>query len=205
MSFFDDVLGQPERPREPQPAQPGWFGPPSDELPGVARAGGFLYKGQQKVVALKLVEVYSTGCLLDLVWSVRRGSESDQEWREVVEEGYNHPRSSLDTRAGLELGIALADGRKAVAAIRGPSAFDDADAVTGPVLTTLGGGGGSNNSEFVQFTGRYWLWPLPSEDVTMVARWQALGIPESSLVVPGALLAGAREGVQEYWNGSFST
>lgn len=120
MSFFDDVLGQPERPREPQPAQPGWFGPPSDELPGVARAGGFLYKGQQKVVALKLVEVYSTGCLLDLVWSVRRGSESDQEWREVVEEGYNHPRSSLDTRAGLELGIALADGRKAVAAIRGP-------------------------------------------------------------------------------------
>lgn len=198
MSFFDDLPEQPEQPREPQPAQPGWFGPPSDELPGIARVGGFVHKSQQMVVVLKLVEVYSTGCLLDLVWSVQRSSESDQEWREVVEESYNHPRSSLDTRAGLEVGVAFADGRKAVAAIHGPSAFNDDD-VSGPVLTTLGGGGGSNNSEFVQFTGRYWLWPLPMEDTTLVVRWQALGVPESSLVLSGQQLSAALESVQKYW------
>ncbi|WP_286179470.1 hypothetical protein [Arthrobacter sp. ISL-95] len=199
MSFFDDLPEQPARPREPQPAQPGWFGPPSDELPGIARVGGFVYKSQQIVVVLKLGEVYSTGCLFDLVWTAQRGSESDQEWREVVEESYNHPRSSLDTRTGLEVGISFADGRKAVAAIHGSSAFDDAD-VIGPVLTTLGGGGGSNNSEFVQFTGRYWLWPLPMEDTTLVVRWQALGIPESSLVLSREQLTEALEGVRKYWD-----
>ncbi|VXC68039.1 conserved hypothetical protein [Arthrobacter sp. 9V] len=200
MSFFGDLPEPPAQPREPQPVQPGWFGPPSDELPGIARVGGFVYKSQHKVVVLKLVEVYSTGCLLDLVWSVQRGSESDQEWREVVEEGYNHPRSSLDTRTGLEVGVAFADGRKAVAAIHGPSAFEDPLDVAGPVLATLGGGGGSNNSGFVQFTGRYWLWPLPLEDITLVVRWQALGIPESSLVLSGQQLNAALDGVQKYWD-----
>ncbi|WP_243753233.1 hypothetical protein [Paenarthrobacter sp. MSM-2-10-13] len=199
MSFFDDLPEQPARPREPQPAQPGWLGPPSDELPGIARVGGFVHKDSRTVVVLKLVEVYSTGCLFDLVWSVRRGTESDQEWREMVEESYNHPRSSLDTRTGLELGVAVADGRKAVSAINGPAAFEDA-AVTGPVLTTLGGGGGSNNSEFVQFTGRYWLWPLPMEDITLVLRWEALGIPESSLVLSGEQLAEALADAQKYWD-----
>lgn len=201
MSFFDDLPEQPPRPRQTQPVQPGWYGPPSDELPGVALVGGFFHKSQRMVVALKLVEVYSTGCLLELVWSVRRGNESDQEWRETVEASYNHPRSSLDTRTGLELGVATADGRKAVAAIHGPSTFPEAEEVAGPVLTTLGGGGGSNNDEYVQFTGRYWLWPLPvEEDTTLVVRWQALGIPECSLVLPGVQLAEALGRVLNYWS-----
>jgi hypothetical protein len=200
MSFFDDLPQQPSSPREPQPVQPGWFGPPTDEMPGIARVGGFVFKSRRMVVVLKLAEVYSTGCLLDLVWSVRRRNESDQEWREMVEESYNHPRSSVDSRTGLELGVALADGRKAVGAIRGPAAFDDTDDVTGPVLTTLGGGGGSNNSEFAQFTGRYWLWPLPMEDTTLVVRWQALGIPESSFGLSGEQLSEALSHVQKYWD-----
>ncbi|BCW59898.1 hypothetical protein [Arthrobacter sp. StoSoilB20] len=200
MSFFDDLPEPPERARQPQPLRPGWAGPPSDELPGVVTAGGFVHQSQRMVAALKLVEVYSTGCLLDLVWSVRRRDESDQEWREIVEESYNHPRSSLDTRAGLELGVALADGHKAVAAIHGPASFEDTGDVTGPVLTTLGGGGGSNNTDYVQFTGRYWLWPLPLDgDTTLVARWDALGMPESSLELSGVQLGEALGRVRNYW------
>lgn len=154
------------------------------------------------VVALKLVEVYSTGCLLDLVWSIRRMDESDQEWREIVEESYNHPRSSLDPRTGLQLGVSFADGRKAVAALHGPAAFEDTDDVTGPVLTTLGGGGGSNNGDYVQFAGRYWLWPLPLEgDTTLVARWEALGLPESSLELSGVQLGDALGRGRNYWSG----
>ncbi|MET3901772.1 hypothetical protein [Paenarthrobacter sp. 4246] len=202
MSFFDDLPEPPEEARQPQPLRPGWAGPPSDELPGVVPGGGFVYQSQRMVVALKLVEVYSTGCLLDLVWSVRRMDESEQEWREIVEECYNNPRSSLDSRTGLELGVAFADGRKAVAAIHGPAAFEDTDDVTGPVLTALGGGGGSNNGDYVQFTGRYWLWPLPLEgDTTLVARWEALGLPESSLELSGVQLGEALGRVRNYWSG----
>ncbi|MGF6833393.1 hypothetical protein QF015_001562 [Paenarthrobacter sp. TE4293] len=201
MSFFDDLPGPAERPRQPQQLRPGWSGPPTDELPGVVPLGAFLYSSPRMVVALKLVEVYTTGCLLDLVWSIRRGNESGQEWREILEVSFNHPRSSLDTRTGLQLGVALSDGTKAAAAIHGPSSFENSNDVTGPVLTTLGGGGGSNNDEHTQFTGRYWLWPLPVEgDTQLVVRWDALGIPESSLVLYGEQLAEALGRVRNYWS-----
>lgn len=200
MTFFDDLPEPPQRPRQPQPLRPGWSGPPSDELPGVVHIGEFVYNSRQIVMALKLVEVYSTGCTLDLVWSVRRGDESDREWREVMDQTFNHPRSSLDTGTGLQIGVAFPDGRKAVAAIYGPSMYEGTDDVTGPVLTTLGGGGGSSNDEIVQSTAHYWLWPLPAEgDTQLVARWDALGMPESSLTLSGEQLSDALGKIRKYW------
>jgi hypothetical protein len=199
MTFFEDLPEPPVRPRQPQPIRPGWFGPPSDELPGVV-PGGFLYRSEQMVMAVKAVEIYSTGCLLNLVWFVRRGSETDQEWRDVVEESYNRPLSSLDSGRGLQLGVAMADGRKAVAAIHDHWTSEEDPA--GPVLTVLGGGGGGSNDHEVLCSGRYWLWPLPLDgDTQLVAKWDELGVPESSLVLSASQWAEALDGVQNYWSG----
>jgi len=38
------------------------------------------------------------------------------------------------------------------------------------------------------------------EDTTLVVRWQALGIPESSLGLPGEQLAEAWGRLLNYWN-----
>ncbi|MFE4196544.1 hypothetical protein ACFRJ9_11815 [Paenarthrobacter sp. NPDC056912] len=198
MNFFDDVPEPLPRPRQPQPVRPGWSGPPSDELPGVVHIGGFLYSSPNAVLALKLVEVYSTGCLLDLVWTLRRGDESDREWRDVMDQGFNHPASRMAGDNGLMVGVAYPDGRKAIASHPDPAMFED---VTGPVLAVLGGGGGSGNDHMVQSSARYWLWPLPVEaDTRLVAQWEALGMPESSLVVSGERLGDALGNIRTYWS-----
>ncbi len=195
MSFFDDLPGPPARPRHPQPVRPGWFGPPTDELPGIVPVGGILYNSPRMVVALKLLEVYSTGCLLDLVWCVRREDESDQEWRDVMEVSFSWP-----ALPGIMIGVAFPDGRKAIAAHPTPSMFEGSEDVIGPVLTHQGGGGTGGSDEQVDGSARYWLWPLPVEgDAQLVARWDELGMPESSLVLPGEEFGDALGRVRNYW------
>ncbi|MDI2035867.1 hypothetical protein [Paenarthrobacter nitroguajacolicus] len=196
MSFFDDLPEPPARLRSAQPALPEWAGPPSDELPGIVAVGDFVLRGPNAVVALKMVEVFSTGCLLDLVWSVRRSDESDQEWRDVMERTFQRP-----DRPGIMIGAALPDGRKAFSGRSAPSPFDDPDAVTGPVLVHRGGGGGSAGDEQAEGSARYWLWPLPEGgDLQLVAKWDDLGLPEGTVVIPGEPLARARSEVRGYWS-----
>lgn len=196
MTFFDDLSEPPVRPRQPQPIRPGWFGPPSDELPGIVPVGGFLHRGPTSVVALKLVEVYSTGCLLDVAWSIRRTDESDREWRDVQERSFSRPGLP-----GIMIGVGFPDGRKAIAAHPTPSMVEDTDDVSGPVLTHRGGGGGSAGEEQVEGSAQYWLWPLPVEgDTKLVAKWEDLGVPESSLTLSGEQLGEALGNVRRYWS-----
>ncbi|MCF3137943.1 MULTISPECIES: hypothetical protein [unclassified Paenarthrobacter] len=195
MSFFDDVPELPERPRQPQPIRPGWFGPPSDELPGILPIGAFVYQSAHVVVALKMAEVYSTGCLLDLKWSVRRVDESAQEWRDILEQSFSRPGLP-----GIKVGVSLADGSKAIASHPTPAMLEDTEDVSGPVLTHRGGGGGSAGDEQVEGSAQFWLWPLPVEgDIRIVAKWDELGVPESSVVLSGARLVDVLGTVQNYW------
>ncbi|MFJ5954559.1 hypothetical protein ACIQC5_01225 [Paenarthrobacter sp. NPDC092416] len=196
MSFFDDLPEPAQRPRQPQPLRPGWAGPPSDELPGVVHIGEFVHSGPQLVMAVKLVEVYSTGCALELTWSVRRTNETEREWRHVMEQTFSRPGSP-----GAMVGVGFPDGRRAVASYPSPQMFDGTDDVSGPVLTMIGGGGGSGSDEQVQGSAKYWLWPLPLEgDSELVAKWDELGMSESSLRISGADLSEALGKVRKYWS-----
>ncbi|MFS2088260.1 MULTISPECIES: hypothetical protein [Micrococcaceae] len=196
MSFFDDLPEPPVRQPLTQPAQPEWSGPPSGELPGVVSPGGFVLRGANAVVALKMVEVFSTGCLLDLVWCVRRSNESDQEWRDVMERSFQRPGLP-----GIMIGAGLPDGRKAFAGATRPSMFEGSEEVTGPVLVEWGGAGGSAGDQQAEGSARYWLWPLPAEgELKIVAKWDNQGLAESTLTVPGERLATAREAVRGYWS-----
>ena len=130
MSFFEHLPEPPARTTPPQPIRPAWSGPPTDELPGTVDIGEFLHRGEHTVLAVKTLEVYSTGCLLTLVWSVRRGNESDGQWRELAEESFNRPLSGVGS--GLELGVKLADDRRVAATFHDASAREDP---AGPVQT----------------------------------------------------------------------
>ncbi|MEV7663058.1 hypothetical protein [Paenarthrobacter sp. NPDC089316] len=194
MSFFDDLPEPSPWQRQPQPTRPEWSGPPSEELPGIVPVGDFVLRGPHAVLALKLVEVFSTGCLLDLVWSVRRSAESGQEWRDVMERTFQRPGLP-----GIMMGAALPGGAKAFAA--DPSMVEGSEAVAGPVLVYRGGGGGSAGGEHVEGSAQFWLWPLPVEgDLQLVAKWDDFGLGEASLVVPGDALARARDDVRRYWS-----
>ncbi|MFC8038954.1 hypothetical protein ACFUOZ_06330 [Paenarthrobacter sp. NPDC057355] len=190
MSFFDDLPEAPAGLREPQPGRAEWSGPPSDELPGIVTSGGFVLRGPNAVVALKAVEVFSTGCILDLVWSVRRSDEAGQDWRDVMERSFERPGLP-----GIMVGAALPDGRKAFAG--DPSMVEG----IGPVLVPQEGSGSSAGDEQAVGHAQYWLWPLPAEgDLRIVAKWDDVGLAEGSVTVPAESLARAREQVGKYWS-----
>jgi hypothetical protein len=202
MSFFDDLPAPPERPRQPKFVPPPWAGPPSDELPAVVSLGRFLQRTPRMVMAVRSAEVYSTGCVLDVVWTLRRGTEPDAEWAALSERCFNRAsfRNGLHGGGGLRFGVAYADGRKATADEWPHWGIEGADPGPGPVLTTAGGGAGSGSDDEVNSAMKFWLWPLPPDgELRIVAQWADLGMAQESVTVSAAELASAAERVQPYW------
>jgi hypothetical protein len=202
MSFFDDLPVVTERAREPKHETPVWAGPPADELPEVVSLGMFFHRSERMVMAAKSVDVFSTGCLIEIVWSVRRGSEPDGDWRRVADQCFNRGHYGLGDNGhggALRFGVAWPDGRKATTAQPHPGMFDGTEQ-TGPVLMMAGGGGGMASDDQVFSSGRLWLWPLPlGGDTRVVAQWDDLGVEEASILVNGEQLATAAANVQKYW------
>lgn len=202
MSFFDDLPAPPERPRQPKFVVPPWAAPPSDELPAVVPLGLFLQRSQRMVMAVKCAEVYSTGCVLELLWTIRRGTESDAEWGSLTERCFNRPSNRYGTQGGggFRFGVAYADGRKASADEWPHWGIEGADPGPGPVLTTAGGGSGSGSDDEVTSSAKFWLWPLPTAgELRIVAQWADVGMDQESIVVSGDVFASAAELVQPYW------
>lgn len=204
MSFFDDIPPRPERPRQPRNVPPAWAGPPSDELPTVVSLGQFFHQSTQMIMAAKSVEVFSTGCLIEVVWSVLRADESDSGWSRITEQCFNRGpfrfNSEGDSGGALQFGVALSDGQKTTTAQLHSETFEGTEPMTGPVLMMAGGGGGAGDDNQVFSSSKFWLWPLPIDgDTRMVAQWDDLGMKESSVVVTGDQLGTAAASVQKYW------
>lgn len=155
------------------------------------------------VMAAKSVQVFSTGCLIEVVWSIRRGSETDREWSRVTDQCFNRGRFRLDSENGrggaLQFGVLIPDGRKATTSQLYPG-FDGTDQLSGPVLMMAGGGSGSGSDAEVSSSINFWLWPLPLDgDTRVVARWDDLGMKDESIIVTGEELKTAAAKVQKYW------
>lgn len=204
MSFFDDLPEPPQRPRPPRHVPPVWAGPPPDELPAIVPLGQFFHRSARMVMAAKSVEVFSNGCLIEVVWSVRRSGETDSEWSVVTDQCFNRGGYRLDSDSGrggaLRFGVAFPDGRKTTTSQLYPGMFDGSEPAVGPVLMMAGGGSGSGNDEEIFSSSRFWLWPLPlGGDTRVVAEWDDLGMPEVSLLIRGEQLAAAAPKAQKYW------
>lgn len=153
-------------------------------------------------MAVKGLEVFSTGCRIDVIWTVRRGSESDREWARIAEQSFSRGRNRLDAENGvpgaLRFGVAFADGRTAMTGRRTPAGADGSEPVA--VLTLAGGGGGSGSDEEVVTSSTLWLWPLPFDgDARLITQWEGMGVPESSITLSARDLAEAAGGVQKIW------
>jgi hypothetical protein len=156
------------------------------------------------VMAAKSVEVFSTGCLIEVLWSIRRGSEPDREWNRVTDQCFNRGRHRLDSengRAGvLRFGVAFPDGRQATTNQLSPGMYDGTEQVTGPVLMMPGGGSGSGSDDEVFSSTKFWLWPLPLDgDTRVVAQWDDIGMQEASIILAGEKLRTAATKVQKFW------
>jgi hypothetical protein len=202
MTFFQDLPTPPERPRPARHVMPVWMGPPANELPVVIHVGKFLHRAPGLVMAIKSVEVFSTGCGTHVIWTIRRTDETNQQWAAAHERFFRQPPPGSgfhgDPGSGLLFGVAFPDGRKTTSAHIHPGMFDGNEPVTGPVLMVNGEGGAGGEDELTG-SARLWVWPLPENGgLRLVAQWKEAGMQEASIILGGDQIAEAARDVQAY-------
>jgi len=202
MNFFQDLPSPPEQPRPAIHKRPEWLGPPSHELPAVIHVGKFLHRSPGVVVAVKSVEVFSTGCSIHVVWNMRQAEESDEDWAAARERFFQRfpstPSKDRDPNSALLFGVAFPDGRTTTTAHVRLGMLDGSGPVTGPVLMMHGRGSHGGDDELTG-SAELWVWPFPEGgDLRLVAQWKDAGMPEQSVVFDGKELTSAVLDVQKY-------
>ncbi|GAA2143640.1 MULTISPECIES: hypothetical protein [Arthrobacter] len=204
MTFFQEfpVPPLPPRGRATRYVPPAWAGAPPSELPAVLHVGQFLHRSPTMVMAVKSVDVFSTGCSFDVCWTIRRGEQTDEEWADLNDaffRGRPGARRGSGAASMLLFGAAFPDGAKASTGAHPHGVFDGTQQPPAPVLLLRNGGGNGGDDEF-SGTGTLWLWPLPpAGDLRVLAQWREFGLEECSIVLEGARLRDAAPGVQKFW------
>jgi hypothetical protein len=185
VSFFDEF--PPPLPdhefatRAPQP----WDGAPVGWVGGWVPWRIVLVRSDSAYVALSDFEAFPTGLQFSFVSHVREEPEERG--------GRLGHRLLFLAQGGLRLGVAFADGRKAVAEHhmgREPSGDPNQ-----PVLR-LGGGIGSASEHHM----RFWLWPLPPPGpLTWVTQWPDRNLPVNSTEVDATILQVAAGEAEQLW------
>ena len=206
MTFFQDysIPALPPSPRTPQFTPPPWTAPPRYELPAVVPVSRFVHKSPTFVMSVEAIKVYSTGCIMDMNWILRRTDQGDRKWAEI-NAVFHRPApqvrdGGISADSILLLGVQFPDGTKASSSsltMYGQRPMDQEP--SGPVFEyrPKGGNGGEDD---MSANAALWLWPLPpAGDLRLVAQWTDMGLPESSIILDGRQLREAAAGVQKYW------
>ena len=154
----------PSEPPEPEPAQPPWLGPPSNEFGVPVPLRLVLARTEEVAVALADLVAFSTGVEFRVEVRLRDFDELSDPF------GLHRRRFGAGlTDDVLRFGFELADGRRVTNLGHFPAPGERQD---GPVLIQRGGGGGGRSWSF-----GYWLWPLPPPGgFTMAVEWPAKGV-----------------------------
>ncbi len=204
MSFGDLFPVDPPEPL-PEPAvtheQPEWLGPPAGELGVAVPLGVVLGRSQRGVVALSHALVHSNGVQFQVVAHVDglRAGESNMIFHEqhAGRMGLPEPPAGF-----LRLGIELPDGARVSNLSEGGwrSSPPDREAA-GPVLRQAGGSGGtSSTGTSVDWSGGYWLWPLPAAGVLrLFCEWPVAEIGLASAELDAAPILDAAAKATRLW------
>jgi hypothetical protein len=199
VSFFSSVDPQPPEPdeeRETYRRPPAVHGPSPDEVGRPVAASFVLARSETAAVAVQAIRAYSTGCLFEIAWTVRRTDESAARWRQLHEIAFRHfPAGGADGDT-LLLGVALGDGTTA----RTNDRFDRRDPGPGPRFVNAGGSGTSGGTERIHGTADHWLLPLPpAPTMELVCSWPIFGIAESRRTIDTTALREAASHARWMW------
>jgi hypothetical protein len=175
-------------------AYPGGDGPdeetlrrmsaPENEIPAAVPLNTLLARTDDVALALLGLRVYSTGVAFDLVVRMRPSAGRTADLNEIFWEHHGYGSQFL-------IGLEFADGRRVTSSRRPfPPPGDD-----GIVFHSGAGSGGAFSVEQ-----SWWLSPLPpAGPLRVVVRCDPLGIPDTSTVLDGGLIARAAADVVELW------
>lgn len=205
MTFFQDfpVPPLPPRTRSQRYVPPPWAAPPVYELPASVHVGRFLSRTPGMVVAVRGADVFSTGCLFNLSWVLRRADQAEEDWADLQDLFFQQGRGirrGSGRQTGLMFGVEFPDGAKASTGVLGPHGLMERGQEPEPPTLVLNNGGGSGGDDEFSGTGTLWLWPLPpAGDLRLVAQWTDFGLEETSIMLDGGALRSAAADVQQYW------
>ena len=190
MSLFDDEPAKPvrsgadwenhRRHRSPQ------SGPPQDEVGVLALSSFLLARTAEVVVAVRGITAYSDGLHLTVVVLF-----ADEQKSEDLAYSMNDFSRSPGR---FRFGCVFSDGRSATSGTRDAPVVEARD-VDAPGLLLLRSG-----SLGLQWTGEYWLYPLPpAGPLVLGCRWPDRGIPETLVEIDPAPLLTAAETSGPVW------
>lgn len=207
MTFFQDFPTPEPLPRGKtvRYVPPPWAGAPQYELPVAVHVGQFLHLSPTLSMAVKSVQVFSTGCSFDVSWIFRRGDEGDEKWAELnavfFRGGPSMSAGHVSLDSTLLFGVEMPDGARASTGAQRLQGLhgNPGQQPEAPVLEFRGTGGNGGDDEMAG-GGTLWLWPLPPPGaLRLVAQWKDLGMEETSIVLDGGQLRDAAVAVQEFW------
>lgn len=207
MAFFQDyqIPVLPPRPRTSQFTPPPWVEPPRYELPAVVPIGKFIHKSPAFVMALQTVTVYSTGCIIDVNWMLRRTDQDDRKWTEISTV-FHGPApqwrdGGISAASILLFGVQFPDGTKASSSSLAMYEHRSMDQEPDGSVFEYRAKGGSGSDYDISAKGALWLWPLPppAGDLRLVTQWTDMGMGESSIILDDRQLNEAAARVQKYW------
>ncbi len=194
-SFGGPNLPEPEEERQPYRREPPLRGPSPDEVGRPVPASFVLARSDSVAVTVQAIRAYSTGCLFEIGWALRRTTETASEWRKAHEIAFQHGLRDRDDE-GLLLGVVLSDGRSA----RTNDRYDWRDPGPGPRLVETSGSGGGGGTERIHGTADRWLYPLPpAPTMELICAWPALGLEESRRTVDTTSLLEAASSAHLIW------
>jgi hypothetical protein len=159
-------------------------GPPADEVGMLALSSFILARTPEVVVAVRGMTSYSDGLHLAVVVIFADHARAEDLAYSLQE----YSRSPGRFRVGL----AFSDGRKATSGQRDAPDVEEQANVQLKLL--------SSSQHGLQWTGEYWLWPLPSAGPLIVGcRWPDRGIPETLVQIDPTPLLTASAASRSVW------
>jgi hypothetical protein len=159
-------------------------GPPGDEVGMLALSSFVLARTPEVVVAVRGMTSYSDGLHIAVVVIFADHARAEDLAYSLQE----YSRSPGRFRVGL----AFADGRKATSGQRDAPDVEEQANVQLKLL--------SSSQQGLQWTGEYWLWPLPPAGPLIVGcRWPDRGIPETLVQIDPAPLLTAAAASRSVW------
>lgn len=197
MSFFEPLPPPlpPPPGREHRWAPPIWDRPSEGTLPAILPVGEIVHRGDLVAIELECLRVYPNGFTIELlILANPRLDPLGAEARLV------HGGDPQLARRYPRIGVRFADGRTAgrEAWVFGPPEVPKGvDGIpTEPVVHFLGSGGGSHGYHL-----RVWVFPLPPEGPLEVhVALPESDVPESKVVIEGALVRMAAERARVIWD-----
>jgi hypothetical protein len=196
MSFFAaDPLPEPVEEREPYRRPNRSMGPSPDEVGRPIAASFVLARTDLVAVTVQAIRAYSTGCLFQIGWILRRTTEDAATWRGIHDAAFDFHgrRPAVDS---LLFGVVLGDGTVA----RTNDRVDRRHLGPEPHLIHSGGGGTGGGTERIHGDQEVWLTPLPpAPTMELVCAWPRFGLAEHRRTIDTAALREAASHARWVW------